>query len=375
MKFFKSLIFFSISFLVFGLLLQGCSKIRDTPSNPSYPTHNTPTTFAASEFSSDDKNQNLEITNTPENEVTPPVIDLLETVEPINFSFPTPAPAPISHWRPPLYDTPWSLAPYDHFYFSRPIAADEINWPLANYRYGGIFFSTDIVHTGIDIPAPRGTPVIAAADGEIVWTGYGLFYGTDTPDDPYGLAVNIKHNFGFDDRRLYSVYAHLDRIDINTGDFVTAGTQIGIVGNTGKTTGPHLHFEIRIQENNFYASRNPELWLAPPQGWGVLVGQLRNTNGSFLTEQLVRVTSLETDFTWEVISYGHHTVNRDEYYQENLVLSDLPAGRYRIKINYLDEMYTHYIEINPGAITYFHFYGENGYDDELPAQSEFDMGN
>ncbi|MDZ4185369.1 MAG: hypothetical protein U1D97_10375, partial [Desulfuromonadales bacterium] len=70
-------------------------------------------------------------------------------------------------WRPPLSDPPWALSPYDHFYFTRPIAADKVNWPLADYRYGGIFFGADIIHTGIDLPNPRGTPVMAAAPGKV----------------------------------------------------------------------------------------------------------------------------------------------------------------------------------------------------------------
>ena len=60
--------------------------------------------------------------------------------EPLRFTFPTPGPAPKFSLRPALYEVPWALGPYDHFYFSRPIAADEVNWPLADYRYGGIFF-------------------------------------------------------------------------------------------------------------------------------------------------------------------------------------------------------------------------------------------
>ena len=88
--------------------------------------------------------------------------------DPLRFSFPTSGPAPISAWRPPLYPIPWALSPYDHFYFSRPIAANDINWPLADYRYGGVFFS-DVVHTGVDIPAHPGTPVLAAGPGKITW--------------------------------------------------------------------------------------------------------------------------------------------------------------------------------------------------------------
>src|SRR5690606_29632070 len=71
--------------------------------------------------------------------------------EPFQFSLPTPGAEPITSWRPPLYPVPWAIAPYDHFFFTRPIAADQTNWPIADYRYGGVFFGRDIVHTGVDI--------------------------------------------------------------------------------------------------------------------------------------------------------------------------------------------------------------------------------
>ncbi|MCJ7623830.1 MAG: M23 family metallopeptidase [Anaerolineaceae bacterium] len=286
--------------------------------------------------------------------------------EALQFTFPIPMPEPVSLWRPPLYDVPWALAPFDHFYFVRPIAADEVNWPLPNYRYGGIFSGTEIVHTGIDIPAPRGTLVQSAGVGEVVWTGYGVYYGGNNSDDPYGLAVTIKHDFGYQGRRLYTIYAHLDRIDVINGQQVEIGTPLGIVGMTGNTTGPHLHFEVRIEDNSFYSSRNPELWLVPPQEWGVLVGQLRNTNGSFLTEQVVKIRSIDTNNQWYVISYGHHIVNRDEYFQENLVLGDLPAGYYEISIDYLGDIFRYHLNIFPGAITYFTFRGEYGFGDPSP---------
>ena len=81
---------------------------------------------------------------------------------PFQFSLPTPGAEPVSAWRPPLYPIPWAMSPYDHFYFARPIAADMVNWPAADYRYGGVFFGRNIVHTGVDIPTPEGTPIMAA---------------------------------------------------------------------------------------------------------------------------------------------------------------------------------------------------------------------
>jgi murein DD-endopeptidase MepM/ murein hydrolase activator NlpD len=285
-----------------------------------------------------------------------------ETDEPLRFTFPTPGPEPISLWRPPLYDVPWALSPHDHFYFARPILADEVNWPLANYRYGGIFFGSDIVHTGIDIPAPRGTPVHAAGPGKVVWAGYGLYRGTSDPGDPYGLAVTVEHDFGYDGHKLYTVYAHMDRIDVIVGQRVETGTPLGVVGTTGFTTGPHLHFEVRIESNSFFTTRNPELWLSPPQGWGVLVGRLANTNGSILSHQEVVVHSLETGQKWSVISYGEVAVVSDDFYRENLVLSDLPAGRYQVVVDYLEERFSSEVTINPGAVTFFTFRGKRGFD-------------
>lgn len=291
---------------------------------------------------------------------------------PLRFVFPSPQPPPVSLWRPPLYDVPWALSPFDHFYFIRPIAADEINWPLPDYRYGGVFFSSDIVHTGIDIPAPRGTPVLAAGPGQVMFAGIGLYRGKDDPTDPYGQAVTIRHDFGYQGRKLYTTYAHMDRIDVIPGQRVESGTQLGIVGNTGLTTGPHLHFEVRIENNSFFATRNPELWLSPPQGWGVLVGRILNTNYSLLTRQDVTVRSLDEPHKWTVVSYGDQAVNSDDFYRENLVLSDLPAGRYEIIIDYLEETLKTEVEIHPGAVTYFTFRGKYGFTTGLPSNYNVD---
>ncbi|NPV57753.1 MAG: M23 family metallopeptidase, partial [Anaerolineae bacterium] len=286
---------------------------------------------------------------------------------PMRFDLPTPGPEPISLWRPPLNEVPWALGPNDHFYFARPIAADEVNWPLANYRYGGIFFGWDIIHTGVDIPAPVGTPVLAAASGKVIWAGYGLLRGDNDINDPYGLAVVVRHDFGWQGRRLNTVYAHMDRIDVKLGQLVDTGTQLGIIGTTGATTGPHLHFEVRVQTNTFFSTRNPELWLVPPQGWGVLAGRVLNTSGSLIIRKDVQVRSLETGRRWVVITYGGAPANGDDYYRENVALSDLPEGWYEIVIVYDDDRYVKEIFVPSGGIAYFSFQGKKGFgNDTLP---------
>lgn len=291
--------------------------------------------------------------------------DVTPNPEPLRFAFPTPGPVPVSAWRPPLYPTPWALTPYDHFYFSRPIAADEVNWPLADYRYGGVFLP-DVVHTGIDIPAPRGTPVMAAGPGRVTWAGYGLYRGVEDTTDPYGLAVTVKHDFGYQGETLYSVYGHLNRIDVVVGQHVEAGDVVGIVGETGNVTGPHLHFEIRLGRNNFFVSRNPELWLAPPQGWGILAARVMNSISEPLFSHEVEIVSADTNQTWLVNTYGKGTVVSDTYYQENLVIGDLPAGDYVIWIAYEGSTYDLDISIKPGMVSYFTFKGKRGYNIQPP---------
>ena len=119
------------------------------------------------------------------------------TIQPFRFVLPTPGAEPVSGWRPPLYPIPWAVSAYDHFYFARPIAADNVNWPLAEYRYGGVFFA-NIVHTGVDIDAEEGTPILAAGPGTVITADWGLY--TEAPgniNDPYGQAVVVRHDFGY----------------------------------------------------------------------------------------------------------------------------------------------------------------------------------
>jgi len=298
----------------------------------------------------------------PENEPTP-----LGNA-PMRLTIPTPGAEPISDWRPPLYPVPWAISPHDHFYFIRPIAANEVNWPLASYRYGGTFFQ-DVVHSGVDIPGSMGTPIVAAGNGTVVWADWGFFSGwRENKKDPYGQAVVIEHDFGYQGQKLYTVYAHMSRIDAIEGQWVQAGEQIGLVGDTGQTTGAHLHFEIRLNENTFYNTYNPELWIAPPQGWGVLAGFVGNEKGEPQRHVRVDVLSYESGRLRAVRSYGPKVVNGDAYYQENVVLSDLPAGWYELRITYEDVIYPEQIQIFPGQVSYFRFVGREGYTLGFPEE-------
>jgi murein DD-endopeptidase MepM/ murein hydrolase activator NlpD len=298
---------------------------------------------------------------------TEPAMDtaphIKSTIAPFRFVLPTPGAEPISGWRPPLYPVPWAVSAYDHFYFARPIAADNVNWPLAEYRYGGVFFAPNIVHTGVDIDATEGTPILAAGPGTVVSADWGLF--SEIPGnvtDPYGMAVVVRHDFGYKGQTLYTVYAHMSEIIGIVGQHVETGDVLGLVGDTGATTGPHLHFEVRMGDNTFFKTYNPELWMAPPQGWGVLVGRLTDDKGNLLYQFPVDVRPMPSEVPLrKVITYAEGPVNADDYYRENLVLSDLPAGLYKIAFEFEEKRYQFWLDIYPGQVTYFTFNVDDGF--------------
>ena len=91
---------------------------------------------------------------------------------PLHFDLPTPGAEPVLGPASTTVPRPLVSSQYDHFYFARPIGANNVNWPLAQYRYGGIFFDS-VVHTGVDIPDEKGTPNsgCSAGDGRLGWLG------------------------------------------------------------------------------------------------------------------------------------------------------------------------------------------------------------
>jgi lipoprotein NlpD len=126
----------------------------------------------------------------------------------------------------------------------RPPVKNFLQWPVK-----GILTSTfgkrgGRNHDGIDIGTPKGTPIVASADGQVIFSDWG--------PTGYGLMVIIKHK-----NHLTTVYAHNSKNWVRKNTWVTQGQKIASVGSTGRSTGPHLHFEVR----NDTHSRNPLKYL------------------------------------------------------------------------------------------------------------------
>jgi murein DD-endopeptidase MepM/ murein hydrolase activator NlpD len=116
------------------------------------------------------------------------------------------------------------------------IAAERAPFDMpvkANFRFtSGFGQRWGRLHAGTDFAGPIGTPIYTTADGVVTHAGW---------SSGYGRLIKIQHEFGIETR-----YAHLNSIKVNVGQRVSRGTRIGDMGNSGRSTGPHLHYEVRV---------------------------------------------------------------------------------------------------------------------------------
>jgi murein DD-endopeptidase MepM/ murein hydrolase activator NlpD len=124
-----------------------------------------------------------------------------------------------------------------------PARAARLAWPLKGVLYGRYGVRSGQRHDGIDLSAPEGTVIGAAAAGAVIFAG---------EQNGYGSIVILRHDGG-----LVTLYAHCSALLVEEGAAVKAGQPIARVGQTGRSTGPHLHFEVREGTR----PRNPLLFL------------------------------------------------------------------------------------------------------------------
>jgi len=112
-------------------------------------------------------------------------------------------------------------------------------------------YGTPKMHKGLDFAAPQGTPIYATANGTVAVAGF--------TDGGYGNHVEINHGYGYE-----TIYGHMVKVKVHSGEHVTRGEVIGWVGSTGKSTGPHCHYEIHVNGEAvdpvyfFYNDINPD---------------------------------------------------------------------------------------------------------------------
>jgi murein DD-endopeptidase MepM/ murein hydrolase activator NlpD len=127
----------------------------------------------------------------------------------------------------------------------QPVSNKKLKRIASGYGYRiDPHYKTRAFHAGMDFTAPRGTPIYATGDGKVI--------RADNSAQGYGNHVRIDHGYGY-----ITLYAHMSKIKAQVGQKVKRGDVIGYIGNTGKSKGPHLHYEVRKNDSpvnpvNFY---------------------------------------------------------------------------------------------------------------------------
>ena len=227
-----------------------------------------------------------------------------------------------------------------HFVFQRPIHPPADDSVEETYRFASTGNGAREPHHGVEFNNGTGTPVYAAADGEIVFAG---------PDEEavyspwknfYGNVIVIRHADG-----LFTLYAHLSVMDVQAGQRVKVGEKIGAVGKTGGAIGSHLHFEVRRGDvEDYFSALNPELWLAPKTDEGVLAILVVDALGKY---QRADLTIQSDGRTYFIKTYEAKFLS----VEENAALGGLRPGRYRIALFYGGRGYERWVEVQSGKLT------------------------
>ena len=214
-----------------------------------------------------------------------------------------------------------------HFVFNRPLPREANNRVSPTYRFESTYRGKRPPHHGVDFENPLGMPVLAAADGVVVFAGDDLHTRLGLFSNFYGQAVVLKHNIA-GIGAVYTLYGHVEQVLVHVGQKVRAGEQIATVGSRGVAIGPHLHFEVRVGENEYGAAKNPWLWLKPLKATeGVLAVRLTE-HGVSLRQHPITVTAADGT-SYYIRTYAEGGMG-DPVFRENAVLGDLPVGEYTL---------------------------------------------
>jgi len=219
------------------------------------------------------------------------------------------------------------------------------------------------VHHGVDMPNAVGTVVRAAGSGTVLYSADGRLAQTDIfQNSPsYGNVIVIEHDFGYNGMRIWTLYAHLSSAFVRAGETVIAGQPIGQVGQTGRVTGPHLHFEVRLgrtpEDNRYGSTYNPVLWFVPYVGTGVIAGRVTDSFGERVDDAEITIRNyatglVETTTTTYVFADSGFDVNSDPVWQENFAVTDIPVGRYNVIVTIDGERIVRQVDVMEGTTAF-----------------------
>jgi murein DD-endopeptidase MepM/ murein hydrolase activator NlpD len=225
---------------------------------------------------------------------------------------------------------------------ARPFSPEHDIFPSSYYPYGTTAGGQYLLHHGVDIGNPTGTPVWAIASGRVVYAGSDFDEPWGPYTDFYGNLVVIRHDVQLNGAPVHSLYGHLSEVSTQAGKSVAEGETIGLVGSEGIALGPHLHLEIRTAASDYGATINPQLMLAPTGGRGTIVGRLTDRRGQPLHEAPVNLYARDAagndQWVASTTTYPAASVNSSALWEENFVLGDWPEGEYMVSASVGDRI-------------------------------------
>jgi murein DD-endopeptidase MepM/ murein hydrolase activator NlpD len=247
-----------------------------------------------------------------------------------------------------------------HTWFERPIALSDQPYIDQTYRYGSTMGGTFQQHQGVEFNNPDGTPVHAIGDGVVVYAG---------PAEQGSNTVAIRHDRRFRQLFIYSTYYHNSKLLVTPGQRVRTGDVIALVGNTGRATNDHLHLEVHaapfdsvalvVDPNERFPkySVNPELWIRPLPGTGMVAGRVWDAQGrpagQVRVYGLVKAEPQETPYSYAE-TYGEHN-HPDPDYGEHFAVSDVEPGDYTLAVVVAGKRMTRRVRVAADRVTWVEF--------------------
>jgi murein DD-endopeptidase MepM/ murein hydrolase activator NlpD len=279
------------------------------------------------------------------------------TAVPVDRTCPDPAPPVPEYQRYYLSPRPWptpqpELA-RDSFWLARPAPGSEPLLLNLWYPYGYDVNGRYLIHNGIDATPPQRTPLLVPAAGIIVKAGADshALYGWRC--NWYGELVILQLDELWQGQPVYVLFGHVQAVQVAEGQRVEAGDLLAEVGLGGAAVLPHMHLEVRIGRNDFFSTRHPLLWLAPPPGQGMIAGRLVDSQGrpwQGVGLSLAGGGLTEPINSWSYLNDPQPVVNPDEAWAENFLFGPVPAGEYVVVTRLQDQDYRTTVTVIAGQV-------------------------